>query len=135
MHCHHHLALRPFVCFRLLSQFSPRSSFLSCLRPVSNFQFFFRSSMTSSYHRCLGLTTGLVPIGLQSNSFPVGLAWSILWICSKHFILCALINLTMSAPSIKLSISMLFRILHTLSILTKLNIFHNIRFSKMRRFF
>jgi hypothetical protein len=31
-------------------------------------------------------------------------------------ILCALMNLTISAPSINLSISKLFRILHTLSI-------------------
>jgi hypothetical protein len=31
---------------------------------------------------------------------------------------CALMNLTISAPSIKLSISMLFHILHVLSILT-----------------
>ena len=37
---------------------------------------FFRSSMTSSCHRCLGLPTGLVTIGFQSNSFLVGLAWS-----------------------------------------------------------
>jgi len=28
----------------------------------------FRSSMTSSCHHCLGLPTGLVPIGFQSNS-------------------------------------------------------------------
>ena len=48
---------------------------------------FFRSSMTSSCHRCLGLPTGLVPIGFQSNSFLVGLAWSILWICPSHLIL------------------------------------------------
>ena len=34
----------------------------------------FRSSMTSSCHRCLGLATALVPIGLQSSSFLVGLA-------------------------------------------------------------
>jgi len=36
-----------------------------------SFQFstfsFFRSSMTFSCHRCLGLPTGLVPIGLQST--------------------------------------------------------------------
>jgi hypothetical protein len=38
-------------------------------------------------------------------------------------ILCALINLTISAPSIKLSISMLFRILPTMSILRGPNIF------------
>jgi hypothetical protein len=36
--------------------------------------------MTSSCHRCLGLPTGLVPVGFQSNSFLVGLAWSILCI-------------------------------------------------------
>jgi hypothetical protein len=48
-------------------------------------------------------------------------------------ILCALMNLTISAPSIKLSISMLFRILHTLSILTGPNIFRNICLSKMRK--
>ena len=47
----------------------------------------FRPSMTSSCHRCLGLPTGLVPIGFQSNSFLVGLAWSILWIYPSHLIL------------------------------------------------
>jgi hypothetical protein len=36
-------------------------------------------------------------------------------------ILCALMNLTISAPSINLSISMLFRVLHILSILTGAN--------------
>jgi hypothetical protein len=41
-------------------------------------------------------------------------------------ILCALMNLTISAPSIKLSISMLFRILHTLPVLTGTNIFLNL---------
>jgi hypothetical protein len=35
---------------------------------------FSRSSMTSFCHRCLGLPTGLVPIGFQSHSFPAGLA-------------------------------------------------------------
>jgi hypothetical protein len=50
-------------------------------------------------------------------------------------ILCALMNLTISAPSIKLSISMLFRILHTLSISTGPNIFLNICLLKMRRLF
>ena len=68
---------------------------------ATSFQFltssFFRSSMTSPCHRCLGLPTGLVPTGLQSNSFPVGLARSILWICPSHLILCALMNLTISA--------------------------------------
>ena len=87
-----------------------------------SFQFFtfsfFRSSKTSFCHRCLGLPTGLVPIGFQSSSFLVGLALSILWICPSHLIRCALMNLTISAPSVKLSISMSFRILHTLSILT-----------------
>jgi len=61
---------------------------------AASFQFltfsFFRSSMTSSCHRCLDFPTGLVPIGFQSSSFPVGLAWSILWICPSHLILCAL---------------------------------------------
>jgi hypothetical protein len=50
-------------------------------------------------------------------------------------ILCTLMNLTISAPSINLSVSMLFRILRTLSILTGPNIFLNICLSKMRRFF
>jgi len=54
-----------------------------------SFQFytfsFFRSSMTSSCHHCLGLPTGLVTIGLLSNNFPVGLARSILWNCPKPF--------------------------------------------------
>jgi len=104
---------------------------------AASFQFltfsFFRSSMTSSCPRCLGFPTGLVPIGFQSSSFLVGLAWSILWICPSHLILCTLINLTISAPSIKLSISMLFRIVHILSILTGPNIFRNICLSKMRR--
>jgi hypothetical protein len=66
---------------------------------------FVKSSMTLSCHRCLGFLTGLVPIGYQSISFQVGLAWSIIWICSSHLILCALMNLTISAPFIKLSIS------------------------------
>jgi hypothetical protein len=66
---------------------------------------FFSSSMTSSCHRCLGFLTVLVPIGFQSSSLLVGLAWSILWICPSHLILCALMNLTISAPSIKLSVS------------------------------
>jgi cellulose synthase/poly-beta-1,6-N-acetylglucosamine synthase-like glycosyltransferase len=79
--------------------------------------------MTSSCHRCLGLPTGLVPIGFQSNSSLVALAWSILWIFPTHLILCTLMNLTISAPSINLSISMLFRVLHILSILTGPNIF------------
>ena len=86
---------------------------------------FFRSSMTSSCHRCLGFPIGLVPTSFQSSSFLVGLAWPVLWICPSHLILRALMNITISAPSIKLSISMLFRILHTLSILTGQNIFLN----------
>jgi len=130
----HHLALQPFVGFRLLSQVSPSSSILSCLLPVFNFKLF-RFSMTPSCCHYLGLPTGLVPIGFQSNSFVVGLVWSILWICLSHLILCALMDLTISAPSIKLSISMLFRILHTLSILTGPNIFLNICLSKMRMLF
>jgi hypothetical protein len=71
------LALQPGVGFRLLSQVSPSSSIL-CV----SFQFltfsFFRSCMTSSCHHCLCLPIVLVPIGFQSNSFLVGLAWSIL---------------------------------------------------------
>ena len=106
---------------------------------AASFQFLtfriFRSSMTSSCYRCLGLPTGLLSIGFQSSNFPVGLARSILWICPSHLILCALMNLTIPAPSVKLSISMLFRILHTLSILTGPNIFLNICLSKMRRLF
>jgi len=58
------------------------------LSSAASFQFltfsFFRSSMTSSCHHCLGFPTGLVPINFQTNSFPVGLAWSILWICPSH---------------------------------------------------
>jgi len=56
------------------------------------FSFSFRSSMTSSCHRCFGLPTGLGPIGFQSSSFPVGLPWSILWICPSHLILCVLMK-------------------------------------------
>ena len=117
---HHHLALQPFVGFRLPSQ---AVQVLLSLAVPFNFFFtfaFFRSSVTSSCHRCLGLPTGLVPTGLQPNSFPVGLAWSIRWIFPSHLNLCALMNLTIFAPSINLSIPMLFRILHTriLSMLT-----------------
>ena len=87
-----------------------------------SFQFltfsFFKSSITSFCHRCLGLPAGLVPMGFHSNSFLVGLSWSILWICPSHLILCALMNLTTCAPSVSLSIAMLFRILHILSLLT-----------------
>jgi hypothetical protein len=50
-------------------------------------------------------------------------------------ILCALMNVTISAPSINLSIFMSFRILHILSILTGPNIFLSICLSKMRNFF
>jgi hypothetical protein len=89
----------------------------------------------SSCHLCLGFPTGLVPIGFQSNSFLVGLAWSILCIWPSHLILCDLMNLTMSAPYINLSISMLFRILHTLSMLRGPDIFLSICISKMRRLF
>jgi hypothetical protein len=92
-----------------------------------SFQFFtfsfFRSSMTYSCHRCLGLPNGLVPIGLQSNSFLVGLAWSIRCICHSHLIRCDLLIRTISAPSVNLSVSMLFRILNVLSILTGPNDF------------
>jgi len=91
--------------------------------------------MTSPCHRCLGLPTGLVPIGFQSYSFLVGLALSILCIWPSHLILYVLMNLTISAPSINLSISMLFCILHILSILRGPNIFLSICLSKMRRLF
>jgi hypothetical protein len=50
-------------------------------------------------------------------------------------ILCALMNLTISAPSINLSISMLFRSLHILSILTGPNIVLSLCLSKMCRLF
>jgi hypothetical protein len=89
--------------------------------------------MTSSCHCCLVLPTVLVPIGFQSNSFLVGLVWSILSVCPRHLVLCALMNLTISAPFISLLLSMLFCILHILSILTGPYIFLRICFSKMRR--
>jgi hypothetical protein len=44
---------------------------------------FFRSSMTSSCHRCLGLPTGLFPVGFQSDSFP----WHLLAIVVLVFLL------------------------------------------------
>src|SRR5215469_7034990 len=79
--------------------FSARSLHVLLSLAIS-FQFFtfsfFKSSMTSSCHRCLGLPTGLVPIGFQSNSFLAGLAWSILCIWPSHLILCTLMNLTIS---------------------------------------
>jgi len=96
---------------------------------------FFIFSMTSSCYRCLGLPTALVPIGLQSNSFLVGLAWSIRCISLSRLILCALMNLTISGPSINLPVSMLFSILHILSILSGPDIFLSIRHSKIRRLF
>ena len=109
------------------------------LSSAVSFQFLtsssFRSSITSSCHHCLGLPTGLIPIRFQSSSFLVGLVWSILWTCPSHLILCALMDLTISAPSTNLSISMLFRILHILSILTGPNILLSIFLSKMRRLF
>ena len=122
------------MSFRLLSQVSPSSSNLSCLLPVYYLQFIYIfhdslfpslswSSYWSSYH------------SLQSNSFLVGLAWSMRWICTSHLIICASMNLTISAPSINLSISMLFRILHILSILTGPNIFLSICLSKMRGYY
>jgi hypothetical protein len=120
----------------ILCGFSPSQPSLSQVRlSLAVSVQFFRSPMTFSYHRCLGLPTGLVPIRLQSNRFPVGLARSIRWICPSHLILCALTNLTISAPSINLSISMLFRILHILPILKGPNIFLSICLSKVRRLF
>jgi hypothetical protein len=91
--------------------------------------------MTSSCHHCLGLLTGLVHIGFPSNSFPVGLARSIHWICPSHLILCALMNLTIAAPSINFSIYILFRILRILSVLMGPNIFLTICHSKPRNCF
>ena len=49
--------------------------------------------------------------------------------------LCTLMNLTISAPSINSSFSMLFLTLHILSILTGPNIFLSICLSKMHRLF
>jgi hypothetical protein len=66
-------------------------------------------------------------MGLQSNSFLVGLAWSIHRIWPSYLILCSLMNLSISAPSIKLSIWMLYHILYILSILTGPNIFLSIK--------
>jgi len=130
-HHHHHLALQPIVSFRLLSQVSPSSSILSCLLPVFNFQLF------QIFHDIFlpSLSCSSCWSGFQSNNFLAGLVWSILWICPSHLILCTLMNLTISAPSINLLISMLFRILHTLSILTGPNIFLHICLSKMRWLF
>jgi hypothetical protein len=48
---------------------------------------------------------------------------------------CALMNLTISAPYINLSISILFRILHIFPVLTGTNIFLSICLSKIRRLF
>jgi len=131
-HHHRHFELQPFVGFRLLIQVSPSSSVLSCFFPVFIFRFF-KSSMTSSYHRCLVLPAGLVPIRFQSNTFLVCFAWSILCIWPSHLIRFALMNLTISAPYINLSISMVFRILHLLSMLTGPNIFFSICLSKTCR--
>ena len=101
--------------FHLLNQVPPSSSVLSCFLPVFYFQLF-KSSMTSSCYCCLGLPTVLVPTSFQSNTFVVGLAWFILCIWHSHLILCALMNVTVYAPSVNLSISMLFRTLHILTI-------------------
>ena len=54
-----------------VSPSQPGSSVLSSFLPVFFIFTFIKSSMTSSCHRCLGLPTGLVPIGFQSNSFLV----------------------------------------------------------------
>jgi len=61
---------------------------------------FFRSSITYPCHFFFYLPTGLVPIGFQFNNFLVGLAWSIHWIWPSHLILCALMYLTIYAPSV-----------------------------------
>jgi hypothetical protein len=54
--------------------------------------------VTSSCDRCFGFATGLVPIGFQSSSFLVGLAWSILWICPSHLILCGIMYVVVRTP-------------------------------------
>ena len=93
--------LRSFIVI-IISNYNPlwvfafsAKSLLVLLSLAASIQFltfsFFRSSTTSSYHRCLGLSTGLVSIGFQSSSFLVDLAWSILWICPSHLIFCALL--------------------------------------------
>ena len=80
-----------------------------------SFQFltfsFFRSSITSSCHRCLDLPTGLIPMGFQTNSFLISSAWSNLGICPSHLILRALMNLTIPASPISLSVSVFFCVL------------------------
>jgi len=88
-HHHHHLHYSPLW----VVAFSAKS--LQVLLPLAvSFQFFifsfFKSSMSSSCHHCLGLPTVLAPIGFQSNSFLVDLAWSILCIWPSRLILCAL---------------------------------------------
>ena len=93
-HHHHHLAIQPFAGFQVLSQVPPSSSVLSCFLPAFYLQLLLKSSMTSSCHRCLGIPTGLIPIGFQSNSFLVGLAWFFLCIWLWHLILCALMYLS-----------------------------------------
>ena len=118
--------------------FSAKS--LQVLLPSAvSFQFltssFFRSSITSPCHRCLGLPTGLHPIGFRSNSFLFGLPWSILWIYPSHLILCVLMDLTIPAPYINSSISMLFRSLHILSVWTGPDVFLSICLSKLRKLF
>ena len=109
--------------FRLLSQVSPSSSTLSCLLPVFDFQLFLDLPWLLAIVVLVFLLVWFPCF--QSSSFLVDLAWSIRCICPSHLILCALMNLTISATSIKLSISMLRCILHILSILTGPNIFLN----------
>ena len=124
------------LCGFSASQPSLSKSFYPQLSPSSfSLSAFLDLPLHPLCHCCLGLPTGLVPIGLQSNSFPVGLARSIRCICPSNLILCALMNLTISAPTINLSIYMLFHILHMLSILTGPNIFLSICLSVMRRLF
>jgi len=95
----------------------------------STFRFFWSSMSSSCFSlSCSSYWSGF--IGFQSNSFLVGLVWSILWVCPRHLILCALLNLTISAPFISLSVSMLFRFLHILSIMTGPYIFLSICLSK-----
>ena len=110
-------SLSKFFC----PQVSPSSFLLSAFLDLPCLPLLSWSSYWSSSH------------SLQSNSFGVGLAWSIHWICPSHLILCALMNLTISAPSVNMSISMLFHILHILSKLTGPDIFLSTCLSRMCR--
>jgi len=126
-HHHHHRHHNP------LRVFAKSLPILLSLAVSLQFLIFrnFSPSISFSVHRCLGLPTGIVPMGLQSNSFLVGLARSILWTCPSHLIHCTLMNRTISAPAVSLSSSMLSRVLHIQSVLTGPNIFLSICLSKI----